>query len=184
MFLLTTTFQLHVVLIMNLCACSTFYCSQLCYLRFLKTWTPGAFFKESYRNQCIALIKKSSVIDAFQGIFRGSCLQVALKMYLFKNFAKVTGIPGYVFNQVVNLQVFFCEVSKIFKNTFFNEISPHSRQLIEVKEAMIEQDSFLRNLLSVTREKGKSQNGGNEKTKHAKFSDKRTFVTVRTVRFS
>ena len=172
MFLFTTTIQLHVALIMNLCACSTFYCSQLCYLRFLKTWTPGAFFKESYRNQCMTLIKKNSATNAFQGISRGNCLQVALKMYLFKNFPKVTGIPGYVFNQVVNLQVFFSEVSKIFKNTFFNGISRHSRQLIEVKEAMIEQDSFLRNLLSVTREKGKSQNGGNEKTKHAKFSDK------------
>ena len=30
---------------------------------------------------------------------------------------------------------------------------------------------------SVIRQKGKSQNGGNKKTKHAKFSEKRTFLT-------
>ena len=31
--------------------------------------------------------------------------------------------------------------------------------------------------LSVIRQKGESQNGGNKKTKHAKFSEKRTFLT-------
>ena len=30
---------------------------------------------------------------------------------------------------------------------------------------------------SVIRQKGESQNGGNKKTKHAKFSDKKTFLT-------
>ena len=30
---------------------------------------------------------------------------------------------------------------------------------------------------SVIRQKGESQNGGNKKTKHAKFSEKRTFLT-------
>ena len=30
---------------------------------------------------------------------------------------------------------------------------------------------------SVIRQKGESQNGGNKKAKHAKFSDKRTFLT-------
>ena len=46
---------------------------------------------------------------------------------------------------------------------------------------------------SVKTQKGESQNGGNTKTKHAKFSEKRTFLTtyqvvgdklVRNVRFS
>ena len=30
---------------------------------------------------------------------------------------------------------------------------------------------------SVTRQKGKSQNGGSKKTKHTKFSEKQTFLT-------
>ena len=34
------------------------------------------------------------------------------------------------------------------------------------------------NTLSVIRQKGESQNGGNKKTKHAKFSEKRTFLTL------
>ena len=36
---------------------------------------------------------------------------------------------------------------------------------------------FKINNLSVINQKGESQNGGNEKTKHAKFSEKRTFLT-------
>ena len=30
---------------------------------------------------------------------------------------------------------------------------------------------------SVTKQKGESQNGGNKKTKHTKFPEKRTFLT-------
>ena len=33
------------------------------------------------------------------------------------------------------------------------------------------------NNLSVIRKKGESQDGGNKKTKHSKFSEKRTFLT-------
>ena len=32
--------------------------------------------------------------------------------------------------------------------------------------------------LPIIRQKGESQNGGNKKIKHAKFSDKRTFLTL------
>ena len=33
-------------------------------------------------------------------------------------------------------------------------------------------------ILSIIRQKGKSQNGGNMKTKHIKFSEKQTFLTL------
>ena len=36
---------------------------------------------------------------------------------------------------------------------------------------------------SVIRQKDESQNGGNKKTKHAKFSEKRTFLTSRKCSF-
>ena len=34
----------------------------------------------------------------------------------------------------------------------------------------------------VIRQKGESQNGGNKKTKHAKFSEKRTFLIAERIR--
>ena len=37
---------------------------------------------------------------------------------------------------------------------------------------------FLNHILSVIRHKGESQNGCYKKTKHAKFSEKRTFLTL------
>ena len=36
---------------------------------------------------------------------------------------------------------------------------------------------FLNSVSSVIRQKSESQNGGNKKTKHVKFSEKQTFLT-------
>ena len=37
-------------------------------------------------------------------------------------------------------------------------------------------------IVPVIRQKGESQNGGNKKTKHAKFSEKRTFLIAERIR--
>ena len=43
---------------------------------------------------------------------------------------------------------------------------------------MMSSHSFLSVISLVIRQKGESKNGGNKKTKHPKFSEKRTFLTT------
>ena len=46
----------------------------------------------------------------------------------------------------------------------------------ETLQYQMEAENFV-DKSSVIRQKGESQNGGNKKSKHAKFSEKRTFLT-------
>ena len=62
----------------------------------------------------------------------------------------------------------------------------HGENLMKLPEFFVVSSIFLKWMgnkykTSVIRQKGESQNGCFKKTKHAKFSEKRTFLTLRTV---